>query len=351
MNNFKLSCIFKNPCLYILLMVPVLFPVLCCSEPARKEHVLEGSTMGTYYQVILADVTLSQAKTAQNKIISVLDQINQSMSVFDPLSELSRFNRIQPQTKFCPSPEFTEVMRVSYKVYEMTGGAFDPSLGSVIDLWGFGNKKTDTELPGQSEISDAMQGAGLDKIFMDEQGCLIKSHPDTKLNLSAIAKGYGVDAIAGVLKEMGISSYLVDIGGDICAGKARPDGSMWKVGISSPHPLAGSEHLMQILEIEHEAVATSGDYHNFFVNNGQKYSHIIDPATGQPARQKTFSATVKAGTCVMADALATAMLVMDMDKSLKLAGESNLFKVLLMRMNEKNRISVHTSPGFYSRGD
>jgi thiamine biosynthesis lipoprotein len=218
-------------------------------------------------------------------------------------------------------------------------------------LWGFGNIKTDIELPGQSDISDAMQGVGLNKIFMDEQGCLIKSHPDTKLNLSAIVKGYGIDAIAGVLKEMGIPSYLVDIGGDIYAGKARPDGSMWKVGISSPHLRAGSEHLMQILEIEHEAVATSGDYHNFFVKNGQKYSHIIDPATGQPARQRTFSATVRAGTCVMADALATAMLVMDMDQSLKLAEESKLFEVLLMGMNGKNKISVHTSPGFYSRGD
>jgi FAD:protein FMN transferase len=350
-NNLKLSCMFKNPCLYILLIVYVLFPVLCCSEPARGEHVLEGPTMGTYYQVILADVTLSRAKTAQNKIIAVLDIINQKMSVFDPLSEVSRFNRIQPQTKFCPSPEFYEVMQVSYKVYEMTGGAFDPSLGSVIDLWGFGNVKTGTELPGQSEILDAIQGVGLDKIFMDEQGCLIKSHPDTKLNLSAIAKGYGVDAIAGVLEEMGISSYLVDIGGDIYAGKARPDGSMWKVGIGSPYPLAGTENLMQILEIEHEAVATSGHYHNFLVKNGQKYSHIIDSVTGQPARQRTLSATVKAGTCVMADALATAMLVMDTDQSLKLAQESKLFEVLLMGMNGKNKISVHTSPGFYSRGD
>ncbi len=307
--------------------------------------------MGTYYRVILGDVTQTQARDAQKIITAVLDRINHSMSVFDPLSEVSRFNLIQSDTKFCASHDFAEVMRTSFKAYELTKGAFDPSLGPVIDLWGFGVKKADMDLPRESDVSEALEAVGLDKIHMDKQGCLFKSHPETRLNLSAIAKGYGVDAIAQALRDMNITSFLVDIGGDIYAGSPRPDKSPWKVGISTPHPQAGADDLMEILELEKQALATSGDYRNFFIKNGQRYSHIIDPSTGQPVRKKNVSATVKAETCVLADALATSMLVMGPDKSLALAKESSLFEVMLIFVNEDSQISVRTSPGFFSRDD
>lgn len=316
----------------------------CSSEQAR-DHIVQGWTMGTYYRVTMAGVTSSQAKQAEKKILQVLDTINKSMSVFDPQSEVSRFNQLEPGRPFCPSPDFARTMSMSLKVYEMTGGVFDPTLGSVIDLWGFGPEPSDMTVPDQALINEAMAGVGLDKIIVDEKGCMSRTHPDTKLNLSGIAKGYAVDSIAAALEMHNIHSFLVDIGGDLYAGDPRPDGSAWRVGINVPTPQAGLEDIMEILEISNAAVATSGDYRNYITIDGQRYSHIIDPATGYPVQRGIVSATVKAGSCALADALATAMLIMDKDDSLELAEESGLFQVQLIVMDESQVMSVYASPG------
>ncbi len=330
--------------LYMVLVLGLLLP--SCSKEPKEERIILGLTMGTYYRVTLADVTPDMVSYADIMIREVLERINQSMSVYDPESEISRFNRIPPGEMLCVSPEFAQVMRVSFKVHEITGGAFDPSLGSVIDLWGFGTEYPPMNIPGRSEIEAALQGAGLDKISMDEHGCLTRQHPGARLNLSGVAKGYGVDAIARALKDMNISSFLVDIGGDIYAGNERPDGSSWKVGISAPFPYAETDDLAAILELSSQAVATSGDYRNFFMRDGKKYSHIIDPSTGHPVRRQTVSATVKAETCALADALSTAMMVMDPDKALALAGQSDLFDVLLISTSHNGETLFHASPGF-----
>lgn len=330
---------------YFLLIISITF-LVSCSESPRENHVISGWTMGTYYKVTLLQITPDQADSAQKKISNLLDKVNQSMSVFDPDSEVSRFNDIPAGRKLCVSADFAKVMRICFKVYEMTDKLFDPSAGSLIELWGFGTDMNIQNLPDQNQISKVMADVGLDKISMDEKNCLTKSRHNIRLNLSAVAKGYAVDLIARAMEELNIRSYLVDIGGDMYAGDAKSDGSAWNIGISAPLPQAGADDYIETVEIINHAVATSGDYRNYFIKNNQKYSHIIDPTTGYPVRQNIVSATVKADNCALADALATAMLVMDKDQALQLSAESELFEVLLMQMDKNGEISIHSSPGF-----
>ncbi len=304
--------------------------------------------MGTYYRVVLAEATPAQAKTAENRIREVLDRVSRSMSIFDSGSEVSRFNKYESGTAFCPSPDLAQVMQVSFMVHEMTGGAFDPTLGPVIDLWGFGRGARDRKtIPDQAGIDQAMKWKGLDMVVKDEMGCLVKEHPGVQLNLSGVAKGYGVDAVAEKLRDMGIGSFLVDIGGDVYAGDKRPGGPPWKVGISSPHQGTESRDFIHVITLENQAIATSGDYHNYFMHDGRRYSHIMDPATGRPVSGGIISATVRAEECVLADALATAMMVMDLEESLALAKGSGLFEVLLVIENPNRELSIHYSSGFW----
>ncbi|RQD66462.1 MAG: FAD:protein FMN transferase [Desulfonatronovibrio sp. MSAO_Bac4] len=321
-----------------------------CSEQPRTDHVLSGWTMGTYYRITLMQVTPGQIKSAQSKVNNVLDKINQSMSVFEPGSEISRFNEIPAGRKLCVSPDFAEVMRISFKVYEMTDKAFDPTVAPLIELWGFGTDKSVQDFPHEDQIKKILPSVGLDKILMDEKGCLVKKHPHTSLNLSGVAKGYAVDLIARAMEDLKINSYLVDIGGDMYAGQAKPDGTAWRIGISAPLPQAGAQDYIETAEITNQALATSGDYRNYFIKDNIRYSHIIDPATGYPVRQNIVSATVKADNCALADALATAMLIMDKDQALQLSTESEIFEVLLIQMVQDEEISVHSSFGFTETG-
>ncbi|WP_198146029.1 FAD:protein FMN transferase [Desulfonatronovibrio magnus] len=304
--------------------------------------------MGTYYRVTLAQVTPRQTQRAEKKIARTLEQVNQSMSVFEPDSEVSRFNKLQPGQKLCVSQDFQKVMTTSFQVYEMTDRAFDPTLAPLIDMWGFGAENALLR-PDPDQIEQALEWVGLDKVMMDEHGCLHKTHPRTELNLSGVAKGYAVDLIAASLDDIGIRSYLVDIGGDMFARGTKHDASPWRIGISLPLPDAGTEDLLDIIDIQNEAVATSGDYRNFFVHDNKRYSHIIDPATGYPVRQNIVSATVIAKSCVLGDALATAMLIMDVQEALKLADSSGMFEVLLIKMEDEELTIYNSSDFFHDR--
>lgn len=327
----------------LLLLILSGAALVSCSEPPSGEHVLLGRTMGTYYSVTLAHVSPDKAAKAQRVVNEVLERVSLSMSVFDHQSELSGFNSLNPGQEMCVSPDFARTMQVSFRAHELTGGAFDPSVGPLIDLWGFGVAENSREFPKQDEIEAALKKVGLNKVTMDENECLIRKHPGTRLNLSGVAKGYGVDAVAAALKGIGIHSFLIDIGGEIYAGKARPGAKPWKIGISSPHTGKGENGLARVLELEGQAVATSGDYQNFYFREGRRYSHVIDPFTGHPVESRVASATVVAGTCALADALATAMLVLDVDESLSLSREPDVFEIIIQEVDDLGELVIYGS--------
>jgi FAD:protein FMN transferase len=330
-------------CCKLLLIMLSGSALISCSEAPSGEHVLLGRTMGTYYSVTLAQVTPHKAEKAQKVVDEVLERVSRSMSVFDDQSEISGLNSLNSGQEICVSPDFARTMQVSFKAHALTRGAFDPSLGSLIDLWGFGIAENSHELPKKAEIEAALKKAGLNKIIMDENECLTRNHPDTKLNLSGVAKGYGVDAVATALKGIGIHSFLIDIGGEIYAGKARPGGRPWKIGIRASNSGMGENDLVRVLELEGQAVATSGNYHNFFIRDGRRYSHVIDPLTGYPADGRVAGATVVARSCALADALATAMLVLDVDESLSLSREPDVFEVIIQEVDDQGELIVHGS--------
>ncbi|WP_051617095.1 FAD:protein FMN transferase [Desulfonatronovibrio hydrogenovorans] len=320
--------------------------LLSCSGNTYDYHVLSGQTMGTYFRVTILSNNEQQVVELEEKILSRFGEINRILSVFIPDSQVSQFNALKAGQTLCVAPEFQEIMRVSFQVHELTSGAFDPTLGPVIDLWGFGVSARPLDEPDHEAIARAMSGVGLDNIVMDEQGCLKKTHPDTRLNLSGVAKGFGVDEIKRLLTDQGLNTFLVDIGGDIFASGKKMDQSAWRIGVSVPSPGAAPDDLVHVLELTDQAVATSGDYRNYLELGGRKFSHIIDPDTGYPVRTGTVSATVKAKTCVLADALATAMLVMTRDAALDLARESELFETMLIEQDQDLNFSLHFSQAF-----
>ncbi|MFW5731509.1 MAG: FAD:protein FMN transferase, partial [Desulfonatronovibrionaceae bacterium] len=166
------------------------------------------------------------------------------------------------------------------------------------------------------------------------------------LNLSGVAKGFAADAIAKELESLGITSFLIDIGGEVLAGEKKPDGSLWQVGIAVPLPQAEADQVVSQISLAGQAVATSGDYRNFFIHNNTRYSHIIDPATGFPVRQEIISASIKAESCALADALATAALVMNKEDFFRLAQTSGSFEALLISRGPSSRLNLHATRGF-----
>ena len=289
-------------------------------ESTPAQFVLSGKTMGTTYSIrFFADQTPAQQTALQQRIDEELARINHLMSSYDPESEISRFNRSTSVDFITVSPDFLSVMTLALQVVEKTGGAFDPSVAALVNLWGFGPDGRITEPPDEQAVLSARQRCGWQHLTLGD-GQLRKDIPDLRLDLAAIAKGYGVDAVGRVIASSGISNYVVEIGGETTCSGTKPSGALWRIGLQKPkfHADPG-DALAGYLEITDLAVATSGDYQNFFTDRqGNIYSHIMDPRTGRPVDHATASVTVVAPTCAEADALATGLYVMGAEEGLAL---------------------------------
>jgi len=236
------------------------------------------------------------------------------------------------------------VVRRALKTAESTGGAFDPTVKPLVDHWGFG-PEADTE-----PLDEIMKAVGWQKVRVEE-GSLIKANPAVQLDLSAIAKGYGVDAVAEVIRSFGIKNFLVEIGGEIVVSGLNPDRKPWRVGIESP---AGTG-IFQTLELSDGAMATSGDYRNFRTReDGSRFSHIIDPKTGRPAETDVASVSVLANSCMDADAVATALFVMGSETGMEwllalreLEGENHPeFEALFILHSTNGTFTTRSTDGF-----
>jgi len=309
----------------------------------REMQVIQGQTMGTLFAVKYSGgpVSLSQDHV-QAGIHQVLDRVNRQMSTYMPDSGLSRFNRYPKDDWFPVSPGLAFVMAESIRVSRLSGGAFDITVGPLVNLWGFGPGKRRDTPPTAEEIRELLPLTGYQKIGVRLSPPAVKKElPGIYCDLSAIAKGYGVDQVAEYLESKKIFAYLVEIGGEVRARGKNPDNRCWQVGIAVPDREGEIE---RIVPLENSSMATSGDYHNYFEKDGIRYSHTIDPQTGRPITHGLASVTVVHPSCTFADAMATAINVLGPEQGLALAKRENLAVFLIIR--DKTGFTESMTPGF-----
>jgi len=276
---------------------------------------LEGATMGTTYHVkVVAESADASTRivTLQGDIDAALERVNAQMSTYQDDSELSRFNARASTEPFAASAPLVAVTRRALEIGSFTEGAFDVTLAPLIALWGFDKDGPRAEPPSVEEVAAARARAGLDKLTVDVAH-LKKAHPDLSVNLSGIAKGYGVDVVSELLVAKGFTRFMVEIGGEVRTRGMNADGVPWRIGINVPRPDAAPEAVFRAVVLDGRAMATSGSYRNFFESGGRRYSHILDPRTASPVETSVISASIVAEDCMTADGLATAAMILDSD--------------------------------------
>lgn len=308
---------------------------------------VSGETMGTTYNIVAVDVP--QELTREQLFAAVekeLKAVNASMSNWDPNSEVSLFNASGDTAPVSISSEFAHVMTGANQVHELSDGKFDVTLGPLIDLWGFGAKKPGDPVPSSGQIDAALAQIGQSEMITLQGEMLSKAMPETSINLSAIAKGYGADAVAQVLLDLGVERYLVEIGGDLVSAGLNAEGKAWVIGIERPD--AAARGIEMILPVSDKGMATSGDYRNFFEQDGVRYSHLIDPTTGYPVTHRTTSVTVVADSGMMADAWATAMMIVGDEAGMVIAEANDMAVFFISRApaDAENEFVTRASSAF-----
>lgn len=296
-----------------------------------QTHTFRGATMGTYYAVKVAAKEIPEDRRAalQTLIEAELSDVNAKMSTYLEDSELSRFNRHPEATPFSVSDATFEVVRVAQEIAELSGGAYDVTAGPLINAWGFGAEAGRPEL-GDDEIAALRQRIGFDQLELDAaSSSLRKLRGDLYCDLSSIAKGYAVDRVAEALAGEGLGDVWVEVGGEVRASGHNAEGRAWRLGIERPREAPGA--LQRIMPLADAAVATSGDYRNYRERDGVRFSHIIDPRSGWPIRHRLAAVTVVHPQCMVADAMATALLVLGPEEGWKLALRDDLAVLFLER--------------------
>ncbi len=301
-----------------------------CSGPSEV-HKLSGYSMGTSYTVSLV-AKESEARALDTDVRTTIEDVNLAMSTYLPRSDVSRFNDSPVDGWIAVSPMTAEVVSLALEVAEASDGAFDPTVGPLVDLWGFGPKETTDQVPSESDIEAALAMVGWQAIEVDSTAHKLRKSAPRELDLSAIAKGYAVDKVADMLEARGIENYLVEIGGEMRYAGTKPDNMPWRVAIETPD--SEQRSVYKVLEVTEGAMATSGDYRNFFEQDGQRYSHTLDPTTGYPIRHDLVSATVLAERSAISDAYATAFMVMGAEDAMALANDLDLAVYLIQRDGE-----------------
>ncbi|WP_419252199.1 FAD:protein FMN transferase [Caulobacter sp. ErkDOM-YI] len=311
-------------------MTRVLVPLLT-EPPARPlggvTHALAGQTMGTTWSVKLIAQPAADVPGLTAMVQRALDAVVAQMSPWEPLSDLSRYNRSAAGSWTLLPADMATVVRRAIAVAEATHGAFDPTLGALTDLWGFGPHPFPGEPPPREATLAAMEASGWKRLTLD--GDALFQPGSLRLDLNGIAKGFGADQAAQALERAGVKSYLVEVGGELRGTGARPDGQPWWVELERP-PTA-NDAPQTVVALHGLSVATSGDYRRFFDHDGRRYAHTLDPASGAPGDHGVVSVTVLARTCMDADAWATALTVMGPDAALAFATAHDLPALIVSR--------------------
>jgi len=302
-----------------------------CSTKEIIEYSFVGTTMGTSYSVKIIEVKNKALENVKAKVDSILVDVNNNMSTYIPNSELSKFNSYNDTTWFSTSKELVQLFSEAIEISNLTNKSFDITIGQLVNLWGFGPTRNKNKIPTTKEINILLRDTGIDKIKIHIKNQNIKKL-ESKLycDLSAIAKGYGVDKLAEYFDKLKFNNYMIEIGGEVRTKGTNLKKDKWKIGISSPN----NNNLEAIIELSNYSMATSGDYLNYFEKDGYRYSHTIDPRTGKPITHNLASVTVISENCRYADALATAINVMGPEEGYNFALQENL--PIFMIVREKN---------------
>ncbi len=277
---------------------------------------VSGATMGTYYSITYR--ASAGCRVAQTAIDARLDEINAVMSTYQDDSELSRFNRSSSLSEQPVSAELATVLQIARQVHEETGGAFDVTVGPLVNLWGFGPERV-TDAPSPAALTAVAGQMGMEKLRLTETG-VSKGVSGLYVDLSALAKGYAVDEIVDSMLNAGCSDFMVDIGGEIRVAGMSSRADVWRVGIELPEAGAYGE-LQNVIQLTDASIATSGDYRNFRVIDGVRVDHVIDPRIKAPADNGVASVTVVHQRAILADAYATAIMVLGTEAGLALADD------------------------------
>lgn len=319
--------------LKIWLATIVLAILVSCTpaKPANQQYQLDGNTMGTYYVVKFYSDTAPDLTELKQRIDTELELVNNLMSTYRPESELMRFNRHTDSSAFAISAQTRTVITEALRIAEQTDGVLDVTVGPLVELWGFGARGRIEHAPDDDLIAQTRVLVGYDKLHLSEAG-LSKDIAQLAVDLSPIAKGYGVDQVAAVLEQQGITDYLVEIGGEMRLKGVKAEKQPWKIAIEKP--VSAERAVQRILLPGDMGVATSGDYRNYFEEEGVRYSHLLDPRTGKPITNRTVSVTVLHPSCMTADGYATALNVMTAQEALAFAEQHQLAVLIVTKTDE-----------------
>ena len=302
-----------------------------CSASKGQIFQITGPTMGTWFSVKITQAPPSlDMKALESAIKEELNRIDLLMSTYKPESELSRLNRFKLNAEFGLSAETLEVLNISKSIWALSEGAFDPTIGPLVNLWGFGPDIKHDSVPDAADIQRMVQSVGMASVELSPTG--VTKTNAVQLDLSAVAKGYAVDQLARLLESRGVLHYLVEVGGELRAGLNKANGKAWVVGVEKPSN--GPQQAQARINISQMAIATSGDYRNYFEQAGKRYSHTLNPKTGYPIEHALASVSVVHKSCAYADAWATAITVLGPELGLATAKAQGLAVYMLVKKGD-----------------
>lgn len=322
---------------YPFLVFLIVATVIILAENKPEYRTSQGAVFGTTYHI-----TYNHNVDLSTDITRVLKDVDNSLSTFNANSTISLVNK-NMQVEL--DSMFLYVFHLAQHVAETTSGAFDITVAPAVNAWGFGFKNAETI---DNDLIDSLKQIVGYQMVKEENGAIVKEDNRIMLDCSAIAKGFGCDVVAALFDSIGIADYMVEIGGEIVVKGLNSKGSDWRIGISKPtdDSLATETELQTVLELSDRAMATSGNYRNFYYKDGKKYAHTIDPATCRPVNHNLLSVTVLAENCAVADAYATAMMVLGLERSLELCKKLENVDAYFIYQDNEGVIQICTTPDF-----
>jgi thiamine biosynthesis lipoprotein len=316
-----------------------LFLVVYGCDSGPRSTLIEGATMGTTYHIKVVSDDEVDRRMLKQEIDGILISVNDAMSTYQSDSELSIINRSE-QTTFTLSLELTEVLVAAFNLCEQAPNYYDVTIGPLVNLWGFGPSNRTNTSPTEAEVTEALSRVGCERAVLNGQR--LTRPVGMYIDLSSIAKGYGIDLVAQGLEKLGYSHYMVEIGGEVLAKGRNERGRIWTIGVERPSTELGAP--MFAIALESSGLATSGDYRNFFIEGEQRYGHTISPRTGYPIQHNTLSVTVLAATAMQADAWATALNSAGVEVGIEIATDLDLAAFFIYA--EDGELQTLASPVF-----